>query len=57
VISILGWFSPFEYAYILLIFSGFLVKFSRPAHFHSDLLAWIIDHVGQPFAIQVQVSN
>jgi hypothetical protein len=21
------------------------------------LLAWIIDHVGQPFAIQVQVSN
>jgi hypothetical protein len=29
-----------------------LAKFSRPAHFQSSLLAWIIDHVGQPFAIQ-----
>jgi hypothetical protein len=29
-----------------------LAKFSRPAHFQSGFLAGIIDHVGQPFAIQ-----
>jgi hypothetical protein len=44
--------SLFEYAYFLFIFSGFLAKFSPPAYFQSDLLAGIIDSVGQPFAIQ-----
>jgi hypothetical protein len=29
-----------------------LAKLCRPAHFQSSLLAGIIDHVGQPFAIQ-----
>jgi hypothetical protein len=44
--------SLFEYAYFLFIFSGFLAKFSWHAYFQSDLLAGIIDNMGEPFAIQ-----